>query len=149
MMMLIHLFWFIITLSLSQGYTPGVWNSLIGSVAFLDSKITVNTEGASAQLAPQNYARSFHMVIAEEKQNIHLWARNLDRAPYFRQTVEAGGLPVSHQIYRYGERTLYTAELGADNKLVWSKTENAQLENIGISNIVAGPGVWAAQYGTG
>ncbi len=120
-----------------------------GAVAFLDSRITVNNSEVSAQPVPQNYARSFSMVIREVDQDVYLWAKNLDTEPYFRQTVKSGGASVSHQIYRYAERTLYTAKLGADNKLMWSKNEKVEPENIGISNITAGPGVWAAQYGTG
>ena len=120
-----------------------------GSIAFLDSRITVEAPGASAQLAPQNYARSFYMVIREESQDTYLWAENLDSAPDFRQTIQIGESPVAHQIYRYNEKTLYAAEPGTDGKLVWSKTENIEPGNIGMTNIISGPGAWAATYGTG
>lgn len=120
-----------------------------GSVVYIDKLITLSAPEVSAQPAPQGDARSFHMVIRVGNQEIYLWARNLDSAPYFRQTVSIGGSPVAHQIYRYSERALYAAELGADSELVWSKTENIEPGNIGIANIAAGPGVWAAQYGTG
>jgi hypothetical protein len=44
---------------------------------------------------------------------------------------------------------LYTAERGADTELVWSKVENVSPEEIELSSIATGPGVWAAQYGVG
>jgi len=120
-----------------------------GSVVFLDSRITVSAPEVSVEPTSQNYARSFYMVIREENQDVHIWARNLDSEPYFRQTIRIGESPIAHQIYRYDERALYAAKLGIDGRLIWSKTEDVEPRNIGMANIISGPGTWAAQYGTG
>lgn len=120
---------------------------MTGVVAYFDSRVV--KEHITQPQAMQNYAQTFYMVIHDANQDIHLWAQNLDAEPYFRQTVEIAGSPVFHRIYRYGERTLYTAERGADTELVWSKVENVSPEEIELSSIATGPGVWAAQYGVG
>ncbi len=122
---------------------------VLGTILFLDSRITVGDLKALTQSVPQNYARSFSMVITENNQEIALWARGLDDAPYLRQTVSSGGKPVAHQIYRYDERVLYSMKLGADGKFVLSKTENVEPKDTGVADIIAGPGVWALQYGIG
>lgn len=118
------------------------------TVVYFDSRLIKEVPASIARQAQpaQNYSQTFYMVIHEPDRNIHIWARNIDSEPYFRQTVEKGGLIISHQIYRFGERTLYTKDVG---QLTWAKTENVGPENIGISSIAAGPGMWAAQYGVG
>jgi hypothetical protein len=55
-------------------------------------------------------------------------------------------MAISHQIYRFAARALYTKDVG---QLTWSKTENVGPEDVGIANVAAGPGIWAAQYGVG
>jgi DMSO/TMAO reductase YedYZ heme-binding membrane subunit len=121
-----------------------------GTVAYFDSRVAKEPPMFAGQTQPENeYAQSFHMVIHDAGQDIHLWARDLDGAPYFRQTVEIEGSPVVHQIYRYGEQALFIAERNEAGELVWSKIENVSPGSIGISEVAAGPGAWAAQYGTG
>lgn len=118
-----------------------------GSLVFIENRVA-DAPKASAQ-PPQNYARTFHMTVRDANQIIHLWMRDIDTAPYFRQTTEIGGSPISHQIYRYGERILYTAKLNESMELVWFKTENVKPEDIGIPGLAGGPGAWAVQYGKG
>ncbi len=123
---------------------------MTGVVAYFDSRVVNEHITQVQQPQPvQNYAQTFYMVIHDVEQDIHLWAQNLDSEPYFRQTVEIAGAPVFHRIYRYGERTLYGAERGADAALVWSKVENVAPEEIELSSIATGPGIWAVQYGVG
>lgn len=122
------------------------------TVAYFDSRL-IKTPLAVGGRTPgelaQNYAQDFHMVIHDVAEDIHLWARNLDSAPYFRLTREVAGSPVEHRIYRYSERTLYIAELNEGGQLAWFKIENVGPQDIGISDVAARPGVWAAQYGVG
>lgn len=118
-----------------------------GMVLYLESRSIDSTGTASVQ--PHTYAQSFHMVARDGDQDIHLWARNLDSEPYFRETVEVARSPVSHQVYRYDERALYSAQLDQSGQMVWSKSENMQPENTGLSGILVGPGAWAVQYGKG
>jgi hypothetical protein len=56
---------------------------------------------------------------------------------------------VSHQIYRYSERTLYVAEQGPEAELAWSQMEDIDPEDIGLFQMVLEPASWAAQYGPG
>lgn len=119
-----------------------------GMVIYLESRSVDNPGTASAQV-PNSYAKSFYMVVRDGNQEIHLWARNLDSEAYFRETVIVGGSAISHQIYRYDERALYSAKLDESKQLVWSKSEKMEPANTGISGIMAGPGAWAAQYGKG
>lgn len=121
----------------------------LGSVAFLDSRIITEEQMATTQTIPQNYANSFYIEIKDGSQNISLWARNLDTDPYFRQTVSVDGFVAAHQIFRNDERALYTAERGDNDSLAWSKNENVNPQDVGISNIIAGPAIWAAEYGVG
>ncbi len=122
---------------------------VVGSVSLLDSRIITPPSVSVAQSIPQNYARSFYMVIKDGNQNISLWAQNIDSDLYFRQTISIGDLAVQHQIYRNNEQTLYEAKAGPDGVFAWSKTGNVTPQNIGIANIIAGPAVWAATYGLG
>ena len=122
---------------------------VVGSVSFLDSRIITAEQTATTQVTPQNYARSFYMEIKDGNQNVSLWAQNLDTDPYFRQTISADDSIISEQIYRNDEKVLYTAEIGPTGSLVWSKTENVNSQNIGIANVLAGPGTWAMEYGVG
>jgi len=123
---------------------------MTGTVAYFDRGAIKEPPGIAEQTQPsQDYAKSFEMVIHNDDQDIHLWAVNIDSAPYFRQTIEAAGEPISHQIYKYSERVLYTAELDADMELVWSTLENVGPEDIGILEVVREPRIWAEQYGTG
>lgn len=118
------------------------------TVAYFDSRLIKDVPAAIAgQAQPaQNYAQTFYMIIHEPSRDIHIWASNIGSEPHFRQTVEMGGLTISHQIYRFDERALYTKDVG---RLTWTKIENVGPEDIGIANIAAGPGIWAAQYGVG
>lgn len=119
-----------------------------GMVIYLESRSVDTTGTASAQL-PSSSAKSFYMVVKDGNQEIHLWARNLDREAYFRETVIAGGSTISHQIYRFDERAMYSAKLDESGQMAWSKSENMEPGSVGISGISAGPGAWAAQYGKG
>lgn len=121
---------------------------VLGSVAFLDSRI-ITEDQRVAQQRPQNYARSFHMVIREETQDVYLWVRDIDSEPYFRQTINVDDSPVAHQIYRYDEQALYTGELDPDGTFTWSKDENIRPEDLGLANIIAGPALWALELGPG
>ena len=122
---------------------------VVGSVSLLDSRIITNPSSSATQSIPQNYARSFYMVIKDGNQNISLWAQNIESDLYFRQTVSVGDLAVQHQIYRNNEQALYEAKAGPDGVFTWSKTENVTPQNIGIANIISGPAVWAIIYGVG
>jgi DMSO/TMAO reductase YedYZ heme-binding membrane subunit len=124
---------------------------MTGTVAYFDTRaIKENPALAQAEAqAPQEYAQSFEMVIHVDGQDTHLWARDLDEAPYVRLTVEVDGAPVSHQIYRHSERTLYIAEQGPGMELVWSMVEDVTPQDIGFLQMVMEPGAWAAQYGPG
>lgn len=119
-----------------------------GMVIYLESRSVDNPGTASAQI-PNSYAKSFHMVVRDGSQEIHLWARNLDSEPYFRETVVVGESAISHQVYRYDERAMYSAKLDESGQMAWSKSENVLPENAGIQGLLAGPGAWAAQYGKG
>ncbi len=119
----------------------------VGVILYLKNQTAETPGTASAQ--PNTYAQSFHMIARDGNQEIHLWARNLDKEPYFRETVIVGGTAVSHQVYRYDERAMYSAQLDASGQLVWSKSENMDPEKVGLSGILAGPGAWATQYGKG
>lgn len=119
-----------------------------GMVLYLESR-SIDTAGASSAQTPNSYAKNFYMVVRDGNQEIHLWTRNLDSEPYFRETVIVGGSPISHQIYRFNERAMYTAKLDESGQMAWSKSENMEPENVGLSGILSGPGAWAAQYGKG
>lgn len=97
----------------------------------------------------QDYARSFHMIIREPNQNLHIWARNLDGMPDFRQAVEVNGQITSQQLYVYAEKSLYSSQQSPGQPAAWSRTGNLEPKDIGISNITAGPAVWALKYGPG
>lgn len=135
----------------------GVWGTGIlimlaiaipgGAIFYLKSR-TIDTPKTSVQL-PDSYAKSFHIIVRDGNQEIHLWARNLDSEAYFRETVMAAGSPISHQIYRFNNRAMYSAKLDESGQMTWSKSENVDPEGAGIQGLVAGPGVWAAQYGKG
>lgn len=121
-----------------------------GTIVYLDGKLVQgNPSGAAGTQPTGDYAKSFYLVVRDGGQEIHIWARNLDSNPDFRQRVDVGGSPVSEQLYRSDLKAFYTAERGSDGQLAWRKQENVTPENIGISNIAAGPGAWAAQYGVG
>lgn len=117
--------------------------------AVLYKSRTVDTPGTASAPLPDSYAKSFHMVVRDGNQEIHLWTRNLDSEPYFKETVIVGGSPISHQIYRFNERAMYTAKLDESGQMTWSKSENMEPNSVGLSGILAGPGAWAAQYGKG
>lgn len=122
----------------------------LGTVWYFDSRVIKENPMPTGQIQPgQSYTPTFHMTIHEPGQEIYLWASNLDSNPYFRQTIEVSGIPVSHQIYRNSDQTLYHAELQEDGELNWSEIENVGPEDIGLSEISGGPGVWAEQYGVG
>ena len=131
---------------------------MLGTVAYFDSRLVKENpalagqaqapEDAQAQV-PDEYAQSFEMAIAADGQDSRLWVRDLDDAPFFRVTTEVGGVPVSDQIYRFSDRTLFVAEQGPDSELTWSRTEDVDPEDIGLPQMVLEPGVWAAQYGQG
>lgn len=121
-----------------------------GTVAYLDGRLVRGNSSEAANTQPVgNSAKTFYMVIRDQGQDIHIWARNLDKDPFFRQRIDKEGVIVSEQLYRSDQRTLYSAERGADGQLSWRKQQNVSPEDIGLSNIMAGPGTWAAQYGAG
>ncbi|QZT35051.1 ferric reductase-like transmembrane domain-containing protein [Caldalkalibacillus thermarum TA2.A1] len=123
---------------------------MTGTVAYFDNRTIKEPPAMAEQTQPQqSYAQSYEMVIETGNQSIHLWARNIDNEPYFRQMIEVDGETVSEKIYRYSERALYVAQLDADMNLVWTKIENIEPEEMGILDVVIGPGAWAEQYGTG
>lgn len=121
---------------------------LLVSVAVLAMEDKLRS-GMSTVSTVQPYAKSFHIVIREQQQNIHMWARNLDTSPDFRQVIEVDGKIVSQQVYRYAEKTIYTTEQGSAVGDAWKKTANLEPKDIGIDNITGGPAVWALQYGVG
>lgn len=118
-----------------------------GVVLYLESR-SMETPGATSAQA-NTYAQSFYMIVRDGNQDIHLWARNLGSDPYFRETVLVNGSAVSHQLYRYAEKAMYSAKLDESGKMVWSKSENVEPENVGIQGLTTGPGTWALQYGKG
>jgi len=121
-----------------------------GAVLYFDGRLVQGSpSGAGATQPAGNYAKTFYMVVTDNNQAIHIWVRNLDSEPYFRQRVDVAGSTASEQIYRSDQRALYTAERDASGQLAWRKQENVTPESIGLSNIAAGPGAWAAQYGVG
>jgi DMSO/TMAO reductase YedYZ heme-binding membrane subunit len=131
---------------------------MLGTVAYFDSRALKENPALAGQAqppedtqaqVPDEYAQSFEMVIHVNGQETRLWVRDLDEEPYFRVTTEVGGAPVSDQIYRFAERTLYVAEQGPDTELTWSQTEDIDPEDIGLSQMLMEPGAWAAQYGPG
>ena len=119
-----------------------------GMVLYLESRSVDTPVTASAQL-PNSYAKSFYMIARDGNQEVHLWARNLDSEPYFRETVIVESSAISHRIYRFDERAMYSAQLDESGQMTWSKSENMEPGNTGLSEILAGPGAWAAQYGKG
>jgi hypothetical protein len=98
---------------------------------------------------PEAYAQSFEMTIHVDGQDNRLWVRDLDEALYFRLSTEVGGSPVSHQIYRHSERTLYVAEQGPGAELTWSRMEDVDPDDIGLVQMVKEPAEWAVRYGPG
>lgn len=121
---------------------------LLISIAVLAMQDKLRSNVATVSTA-QPYAKSFHIVIREQQQNIHMWARNLDTSPDFRQVIEVGGAIVSQQIYLYSEKTVYTTDQASETGDMWKKTGNLEPKDIGIDNIISGPAVWALQYGVG
>lgn len=118
-------------------------------VVYFDNRVIKEAPTFAKQAPAQNYSQNFHMIIREANKDIFLWVNNIDTAPNFRQTIEVAGAPISHQIYRYSERTLYEAKLNADGKFAWTKVENVSPEDIGLTQVAAGPGAWATQLGIG
>lgn len=123
-----------------------------GAVVYLDNRI-VDRTAAGAAAGPgqptQNSAKTFNLIIRDQGQEIEMWASNIDTEPYFRQKTSVGGTTVSEQLYRFDEKTLYSAQGDAAGNLTWRKRTNVAPESLGLSNILAGPGAWAAQYGAG
>lgn len=131
---------------------------MLGTVAYFDSRLLKENPALAGQAQapedaqvpiPDEYAQSFEMVIAVDGQDSRLWVRDLDDAPSFRVTTEVGGVPVSDQIYRFSDRTLFVAEQEPGPELTWSRTEDVGPEDIGLPQMVLEPGAWAAQYGPG
>ncbi len=123
---------------------------MAGTVAYFDNRAIKESPALAEETqTPQNYAQSYEMAIHIDTQDIHIWVRNLDNEPYFRQMIEVEGEVLSDQIYRYNEQTLYMTELNTDMEFVWSKLENMGPQDIGILDIAIEAGVWAAQYGIG
>lgn len=103
--------------------------------------------GGPGQSAP--YAQTFAMTILDQGQTVTLWVQDLDTEPYYRQSVEVDGTVVSEQLYRFDERTLYSAELDAAGVLTWSRVPDVEPASLGLSSLTTGPAAWAAQFGTG
>ncbi len=110
---------------------------------------TVSAAPPGGQTPPTQYAQTYAMSILDAGRTVRVWLENADSAPYFRQTVEANGATVSDQIYRFDERTLYTAEVGADGAVTWTSAAGIEPTDIQLSSLNAGPGAWALQYGPG
>ena len=123
-----------------------------GTVLYFDGRLVQGNQAGAGTGNTQpagNYAKTFYMVIRDRGQDIHIWVRDLDSQPFFRQKVEVSGKTVSEQIYRADQKALYSAEQAANGQLTWRKQDNVNPESIGVSNIAAGPGAWAVQYGAG
>lgn len=121
-----------------------------GTILYFDGRLVNGASTAAGTTQPTGtYAKTFYLVINDQGQNIHIWASNLDSKPFFRQRTDTGGVTVSDQIYRSDLMALYDGERDASGQLVWRKQENVRPESIGLSNIAAGPGTWAARYGAG
>ncbi len=129
-----------------------------GTVAYFDSRGLKENPALAGQASPpeyaqpqrpEEYAQTFELTIHGDGQDNRLWVRDLDEAPYFRLTTEVGGAVVSHQIYRYDERTLFVAEAGPSEELTWSRMEEVEPEDLGLVQMVLEPAAWAAQYGAG
>lgn len=120
------------------------------AVAYFDHGGIKEPPGTAEETpSSQESVQSFEMVIDHEDQKIHIWAVDIDRAPYIRITTEVEGEPISHQIYKYSERELYTAEPDEDMELVWSTLNNIEPDDMGITAMVRQPRTWAEQFGPG
>lgn len=133
--------------------------SLVIPIALLTT-VLVSTEAqvraaavdaASAEPLPAGpYSQTFVMTIEEQDRSTRLWLMDLDTEPYFRQTVETSGSVESDQIYRFDERTLYTADRFADGQAVaWNSVAPVDPADLGLSNLISGPATWAAEFGPG
>lgn len=119
-------------------------------VTILSSQLSSNrSSDTSSQTAPQEYAKSFYVIIREKEQNIHIWAQDLAGKANFRQIIEADGKVISQQLYLADEKTLYVSQQGSGQTTQWEKTGNLEPKDIGIPNITSGPAVWALQNGIG
>lgn len=107
------------------------------------------SQNPAAQTSPQAFAKSFYIILRQPGENIHIWGRNLDGQPDFRQTVETNGQPVSHQLYLSTEKALYESQQNPGQALKWNKTPNLEPGSVGVASITGGPAVWALQYGVG
>lgn len=119
------------------------------TMVVLESRLAAGAAGSAAPVAAPEYARSFSMTVLESDRTIQLWVEDLDGLPSFRQTIEAGGAPVSDQLYRAAERTLDTRQMDAESDLVWSRAEDVGPEELQLSGLMAGPAAWALEYGPG
>lgn len=119
------------------------------TLVVLESRLAAGAASSAAPIAAPEYARTFSMTVLEADRTIQLWVEDLDGQPNFRQTVEAGGAPVSDQVYRAAERTLDTREMDAESDLAWSRLEDVGPDELQLSGLVAGPAAWALQYGPG
>lgn len=123
---------------------------IASTMVVLESRLAANAAAGSGAPAPApEYARSFSMTVYEPDRTIRLWLEDLDGQPNFRQTIEVDGQPVSDQIYRAEERTLYTGEPGAESKLAWSSVEDVGPEELQLTGLAVTPGAWALEYGVG
>lgn len=120
-------------------------------VVATENQVTAAAVTASEQSRPDpgTYAQSFAMTIFEQDRIVRLWLVDLDTEPYFRQTIESGGTIVSDQIYRYDERTLYTADGGTGESGSWSSLSPVEPEELALSDLSTGPAAWAATFGPG
>ncbi len=116
-----------------------------------ENQVTAAAVDASQQTPPPagEYAQTFAMTIFEQDRTIRLWLVDLDTAPYFRQTVETGGSTVSDQIYRFDERTLYTAGSTAAESSTWTSIAPVEPQDLALSDLTTGPAAWAAEFGPG
>lgn len=116
-----------------------------------ENQVTAAAMDTSQQTPPPTgvYAQSFAMTIFEQDRTIRLWLVDLDTAPYLRQTVEAGGNTVSDQIYRFDERTLYTADSTGAESSTWTSIAPVEPQDLGFTDLATGPAAWAAEFGPG
>lgn len=125
---------------------------VLSALLLVESRVRVPVSagpGTGDRATASGSAQTFSMTIYEQGRTVRLWLKDLDSAPYFRQTIEVNGQQTSDQLYRFDERTLYTAKPDASGKLSWSSVAGIDPARLQLTSLASGPGAWAAQYGPG
>lgn len=123
---------------------------LAGALIVAERQVTVAAmTGGQQEPPPGVYAQGFSMTIFEQGRTVQLWLVDLDTAPYFRQTVSTDGQVESDQIYRFDERTLYTAEAEVPDGSRWNSITPVEPQDLGLADLATGPAAWAAEFGPG